>query len=101
MTWRRKPWSHCTECCSVVGQVQILARDQVREGDVAVRGLHVIDADTRTRNEQSHGFGVYVLEGAFTIYNLQQDDDVVITAELEGISAGKEGAPVRRAAVCS
>ena len=57
---------------SVVGQVQILARDQVREGDVAVRGLHVIDADTRTRNEQSHGFGVYVLKRArsrSTTYN--------------------------------
>ncbi|MGB9428911.1 MAG: hypothetical protein WCC11_03385 [Gammaproteobacteria bacterium] len=84
---------------STTGQVQILARQQVRGGHVSVRGLHVEDADARARKERPHGFGVDVLQGAFTLYNLQPDDNVVITAELLDISAGREGAPVRGSGV--
>lgn len=76
------------------GQVQILARDQVRSGHLAVDGLHVAAADVRSRSDRPKGYGVEVLQGAFTLWNMQTDAAVTITADLTGLSAGSEGAPV-------
>lgn len=80
---------------TTTGRVQILARDKVRGGHVEVKGLDIIAADTRGERQRPHGYGVYVLHGAFTLWNMQADDDVVISAELVGLSAGRSGAPVR------
>ena len=80
---------------TTTGQVQILARDAVRAGYVEVDGLDIVAADARARVERPHGFGVYVLQGAFTLWNMQDDDRVIICAQLVGLSAGREGAPVR------
>lgn len=80
---------------TTTGQVQILARGQVRRGHVFVEGLEIVDADTRERSERPHGYGVSVLQGAFTLWNLQPDEAAVLTADLVGISAGCEGRPVR------
>jgi hypothetical protein len=84
---------------STVGQVQILARDGVRGGHVVVEGLDVLNADVRDRGDRPALLGVGVLQGAFTLWNLQTDDDVVLSAELSGISAGREAAPVRGSGV--
>jgi hypothetical protein len=84
---------------STVGQVQILARDRVRGGHVEVDGLDVVEADVRERNDQPELLGVGVLQGAFTLWTLQTDDDVVLTARLKGVSAGREAAPVRGSGV--
>ncbi len=80
---------------SATGQVQILARDAVKSGHVDVDGLDIVAADARARSDRPHGFGVYVLQGAFTLWNMQADERVVISANLVGLSAGREGAPVR------
>lgn len=77
-----------------IGQVQILARDQVRSGHVEVAGLDVIAADTRSRGDRPQGFGVHVIQGAFTLWNMQSDPQVVVTADLFGLSAGRASAPV-------
>ncbi len=79
---------------SVTGQVQILARDKVRSGHVEVKGLDILSADARAWTERPHGYGVYVIQGAFTLWNMQADESVTITAELSGLSAGRVGAPV-------
>ena len=79
---------------STIGQVQILAWDQVRGGHVEVNDLNVIAADARARTERPQGFGVHVLQGAFTLWNMQADTGVVITARLTGLSAGRASAPV-------
>ena len=76
------------------GRVQILARDKVRGGHVEVKGLDIIAADARSETERPHGYGVYVLHGAFTLRNMQTDETVVVSADLVGISAGRDGAPV-------
>ena len=76
------------------GRVQILARERVRGGHVDVRGSYIVAADARNASDQPHGYGVYVLQGAFTLWNMQPDDDVVISADLIGISAGRSEAPV-------
>lgn len=77
------------------GYVQILARDKVRGGHVDVNGLDIIAADARAEKERPHGYGVYVINGAFTLWNMQADDSVIISADLVGLSAGRDGAPVR------
>jgi hypothetical protein len=80
---------------TTTGRVQILARDKVRGGHVDVNGLDIIAADARGETERPHGYGVYVLHGAFTLWNMQSDDSVGISADLVGLSAGRDGAPVR------
>lgn len=84
---------------STVGQVQILVRDAVRAGHVVVDGLDVTSADVRDRDDRPQLMGVGVLQGAFTLWNLRPDHDVVVTADLRGISAGRDGAPVRGSGV--
>jgi hypothetical protein len=79
---------------TTTGRVQILARDKVRGGHIDVNGLDIIAADARGESERPHGYGVYVLHGAFTLWNMQADDDVVVSADLVGLSAGRNGAPV-------
>jgi len=84
---------------TTTGRVQILARDKVRGGHVDVGGLDIVAADARSESERPHGFGVYVVHGAFTLWNMQPDDGVVISADLVGLSAGRNGAPVRGSGV--
>ena len=79
---------------TTVGRVRILARDAVRGGHVDVDGLDVIDADARPETERPHRFGVSVLQGAFTLWNMQRDQEVQITGTLLRLSAGRDGAPV-------
>jgi hypothetical protein len=80
---------------TTIGRVQILARDKVRAGHVDVTGLDIIAADARGEKDRPQGYGVYVLQGAFTLWNMQQDSSVTISADLVGLSAGRDGAPVR------
>jgi hypothetical protein len=77
-----------------VGRVQIVAKDKVRRGRVEVDGLDVRSADTRSEQQRPHGYGVYVLQGAFTLWNMQTDKDAVLSADLTNISVGRFGAPV-------
>jgi hypothetical protein len=79
---------------TTTGRVQILARDMVRGGHVDVNGLDIVAADARGEQERPHAFGVDVLQGAFTLWNTQSEDDVVISADLVGLAAGRNGAPV-------
>ncbi|GAB2557995.1 hypothetical protein [Rhodanobacter koreensis] len=79
---------------TTIGQVQILACDKVRSGHVEVAGLDVVSADARAQADRPQGFGVHVLQGAFTLWNMQADATVVISARLVGLSAGRAAAPV-------
>jgi hypothetical protein len=78
---------------AVHGQVQILARDNVRSGHVDVDGLDVIAADARAQSDRPSGFGVKVIQGAFTLWNMQADESIVISADLKGLSAGRTVSP--------
>jgi hypothetical protein len=80
---------------TAAGRVQILARERVRAGHVDVEGLDIVAADARAASERPKAYGVNVLQGAFTLWNMQTDQDVAISADLAGISAGRNGAPVR------
>jgi hypothetical protein len=85
----------CLRDVTTVGRVRILARDAVRSGNINVDGLDIVSADARAELDRPHGFGVYVLQGAFTLWNMQNDPDVCIRANLTRIGAGRDKAPVR------
>ncbi|WP_447987172.1 hypothetical protein [Nitrospira sp. Nam74] len=84
------------ELCEVTttGRVQILARDNVRGGHLEVNGLVIMAANARSERERPHGYGVSVVQGAFTLWNMQAQDGVVVSADLVGLSVGRNGAPV-------
>jgi len=79
---------------TTTGRVQILARDKVRGGHVEVKGLDILAADARGEADRPQGYGVFVLQGAFTLWNMQPEEAVAVTADLTGLSAGRSGAPV-------
>ncbi len=78
-----------------IGQIQLLATGSVRSGHVIAQNVEVIEADIRERQDRPKGFGVYVLQGAFTLWNQQTDSNVTITAHLTGLNAGSEESPVQ------
>ena len=84
---------------TTIGRVQILFRDRLRAGHVDVDGLDIIAADARGETDRPKGYGVYVLQGAFTLWNMHDDESVIISANLLGLSAGRDGAPVRGSGV--
>ena len=73
-----------------IGQIQLLATGTVRSGHVVAQNVEIIEADIRVRQDQPKGFGVYVLQGAFTLWNQQTDSNVTITAHLTGLKAGSK-----------
>jgi hypothetical protein len=77
------------------GSVQLLACDRVRAGHIEVENLVVAAADVRASSAHPKGYGVEVIQGAFTLWNQQPDPSVTLTADLVGLSAGRAGAPVR------
>ncbi len=79
---------------SVIGQVQLLASNQVRSGHVEVNRLDILAADTSSTQPRPHGFGVFVQQGAFTLWNQQADSTVLITSNLAEITIGRQSAPV-------
>lgn len=78
---------------STVGRVRILARDKVRAGHVEVRNLDIVAADSRSATERPNGYGVFVIQGAFTLWNLQSDPAARITADIAEVSVGRANAP--------
>jgi hypothetical protein len=77
-----------------IGRVQIMAKDKVRGGRIEVDDLDIVSADARAEPERPHAYGVRVLQGAFTLWNMQRDETVVLTADLVDLSVGRFGLPV-------
>jgi hypothetical protein len=84
---------------NAVGQVLLVAADNVRGGHVQVERLTITSADVRGRVDRPRGFGVEALQGAFTLWNRQSDPGVTLTAELLDIAAGTRESPVRGSGV--
>lgn len=78
-----------------VGRVLLTAEGHVAGGHVEVDGLHVVAAEVRGRNASPRGLGVEAAPGAFTLWNRRSSPAVVLTAVLDGVSAGSVGAPIR------
>jgi hypothetical protein len=100
---KRAIWNDCSmptlgkislNSVSTVGRVQIVIRDKVCAGHVEVNGLNIFAADSRAEQDRPHKYGVFVLQGAFTLWNMQPDENVVVTADLINICVGHLNAPV-------
>jgi hypothetical protein len=74
-----------------IGQVQILAEGITQTGHVSVNDLDIQYADVTQQLPRPQGFGVSVLQGAFTLWNRQAAAS--LTAELRGISIGRKLLP--------
>lgn len=81
------------------GQVLLMADGAVRSGHVQIEGLHVEAADVRGRALRPRGFGVEALQGGLTVWNLQPDPAVTITAEILDVAIGTPQTPVRGSGV--
>jgi hypothetical protein len=79
---------------SVVGRVQILAKENVRRGHIEAENLDILMADARGEQERPRGYGVSVIQGVFTLWNMQPDEEAVLSANLVNLSVGRLGAPV-------
>jgi hypothetical protein len=84
----------CLDQIRSLGRVQVLARNQVRAGHLEVRDLDIVAADSRAAIDRPNGYGVFVLQGALTLWNSQPDPDVKITAKFNGVSVGRPNSPV-------
>ena len=74
--------------------MQILARDKVRSGHVEVAGLDIVSADERAQTDRPQGFGVYVLQGAFSHVEHAGRRQGGDQRAVVGLSAGRPAAPV-------
>ena len=79
----------------VTGCVRLLAQGNAKGGHVDARDILVEAADARGFDERPSGYGVEIVPGAFTLWNLQGDPAAIVTADLVGITVGRAGAPVR------
>jgi len=84
---------------TTIGQIYLVADDQVRAGRIVADNVTVEAADVRGRFDRPHGFGVDAQQGGFTVWNRQADGAVTITARLTNISAGSDTSPVRGSGV--
>jgi len=70
---------------TTIGCVRLLARGAIQNGHIEVEGLDIVAADARSGKERPHQYGVYVLRGAFTLWNMQSDQNVLITSKVSGV----------------
>lgn len=82
------------ENLSVQGQVALLFRIGTSRATVRIKDLDIYAADARHFLEQPQKYGVNVLQGALTIYNLNGDDKSLIEVTAEGVKIGRKDAPV-------
>ncbi|MDH6422289.1 hypothetical protein [Aurantimicrobium minutum] len=85
----------CMENIKSIGQIAVIAKNSLRSGHIVAKNVWVQQADLRGRERRPNGYGVDVLQGAFTIWNTHSSPETLITATLENISAGTAKTPVR------
>jgi hypothetical protein len=83
----------------LTGQLQLLAQDRCREGTVLIDGLLIEQAQTCARTHMAFGNGVFVQQGALTIWNRQPGAGSQLAATLRRIRIGADSAPVQGAGI--
>lgn len=76
------------------GQISILIRAGVNKGEILLDQINIIASDSRHYLEQPQKYGVNVLQGALTIYNLNPDENSLIQVTITNLSIGQKNAPV-------
>ena len=78
----------------VKGQVSIIIRAGVEKANVAIDNVDIHSADARHYLEQPQKYGVNVLQGALTIYNINPDNKSLLSVAVSNLSIGRKNAPV-------
>ena len=84
----------CLENLSVQGQVSFIFRIGTLRANVDLKNMDIFAADARRYLEQPQKYGVNVLQGALTIYNLNGDENSLVNVRAQGITIGRKNAPV-------
>ncbi|WP_447951665.1 hypothetical protein [Chryseobacterium koreense] len=78
----------------VKGQVSIITRVGVEKANIVINNLDIHSADTRHYLEQPQKYGVNVLQGALTIYNINPNSDSLVSVAVNNLSIGRKNVPV-------
>lgn len=78
----------------VKGQVSIITRVGVEKTNIVINNVDIHSADARHYLEQPQKYGVNVLQGALTIYNINPNIDSLVSASITNLSIGRKNAPV-------
>lgn len=78
----------------VKGQISIITRVGVEKASVVIDNVDIHSADTRHYLEQPQKYGVNVLQGALTIYNINPGSDSLLSVTVANLSIGRKNAPV-------
>lgn len=78
----------------VKGQVSIITRVGVKKANVVIDNVDIHSADTRHYLEQPQKYGVNVLQGALTIYNINANSNSLVSVTVNNLSIGRKNAPV-------
>lgn len=78
----------------LTGQFSFIARKGVLKADITLQNIVIHTADARHYLEQPQKYGVNVLQGALTIYNVNTDPSSLISVKASHISIGHKNMPV-------
>jgi hypothetical protein len=78
----------------VKGQVSIITRVGVEKTNIVIDNVDIHSADVRHYLEQPQKYGVNVLQGALTIYNINPDINSLVSVSIKNLSIGRKNAPV-------
>ena len=78
----------------VKGQISIIIRAGVEKATVVIDHVDIHSADARHYLEQPQKYGVNVLQGALTIYNINPDSKSLLSVAVSNLSIGRKNAPV-------
>ena len=76
------------------GQLSVIMRPGATRANVYLQDIHIAAADTRHYLEQPQKYGVNVLQGALTLYNMNGDPNSLMQVRAERIAIGRPGIPV-------
>lgn len=78
----------------VKGQVSIITRVGVEKANIVIDKVDIHSADARHYLEQPQKYGVNVLQGALTIYNINPNSSSLVSVAINNLSIGRKNAPV-------
>jgi hypothetical protein len=78
----------------IKGQLSFIARAGVEKASITINNVDIYAADTRHYLEQPQKYGVNVLQGALTIYNINPSKTSIINLSITNLSIGRKNAPV-------
>jgi hypothetical protein len=82
------------ENITLKGQVSLIFRAGVNKGNIIINDVNIVSSDTRHYLEQPQKYGVNVLQGALTVYNLNPENKSNINLQITNLSIGIKNVPV-------